>query len=450
MSLSSTPNLLNFKPLKNQYKIIYDVRKSYDYSLGTHELLLSGSVGSAKSLVLAHLIATHCVLFPGAVVGLGRLALPRLKETLCQKIREHLFEVGGGLDYQYNETSGAFKFNNGSRCIPFSWNDKNYQKFRSYELSAMAFEELSENKGDHWNAYKEAFSRVGRLSHVPECWVASATNPDSPSHPAYSHFIDPKNAGPTKHVYYSLTKDNPYLPKSYVENLYEIYDLKEAQRMVEGKWVEIKGEVIYHAYEREHNYVDKAYTINQNYPVIVAFDFNIAKGKPLSIAFLQHIRGKTHIFNEVTIEGLRTRPALEEAESKGLLDRRYTYIVHGDGTGHSRDTRSPMSDYDIIEAFMEEKRLRYDIDVPRRNPAIKERHNLMNGRICNAKGERNMFVYKDAPMAEEGLRLTALKDKANYIEDDSKPYQHITTAIGYSVCMDVDAQSDNTPQVLAR
>lgn len=450
MPLSSTPNLINFKPLKNQYKIIYDVRRTFDYSLGTHELLLSGSVGSAKSIVVAHLVATHCILYPGAVVGLGRLALPRLKETLCQKIREHLFEVGGGLEYTYNETSGAFKFNNGSRFIPFSWSDKNYQKFRSYDLSALAFEELSESKGDHWAAYREGFSRVGRLSHVPEKWVIGATNPDSPSHPAYSHFIDPKNASPTKHVYYSLTKDNPYLPKSYVENLYNIYDNREAQRMVEGKWIEIKSEVIYHTYSREANYIDKSYTIDPNYPVVMAFDFNIAKNKPLSLALLQHVRGTTHVFNEVTVEGLRTRDALEEARGKGLIDHQYQYIIHGDATGRSRDTRSNQSDYDIIESFMEEGRYRYDIDVGHTNPAVKERHNLVNGRICNANGDRNMFIYKDAPMAEEGFRLTALKDGANYIEDDSKPYQHITTAIGYSICEDVNASNDYTPQMITR
>ena len=449
-SLSSTPNLRQFKPLKNQYKLIYDIRKTFDYDLGVHEVLLSGSVGSAKSIVVAHLVATHCLLFPGAVVGLGRLALPRLKETLCQKIREHLFEVGGGLEYKYNETSGAFQFNNGSRCIPFSWSDKNYQKFRSYELSAMAFEELSENSGDHWSAYKEAFSRVGRLTHVPEKWVIGATNPDSPSHPAYGHFIDPKNAKPTRHVYYSLTKDNPYLPKSYVDNLYEVYDAKEAQRMVEGKWIEIKSEVIYYTYDREENYRDYSYQIDPNYPVVLAFDFNIAKGKPLSIAFMQHVRGTTHVYNEITIEGLRTRDALEEAEGQGLIPMDYTYIVHGDATGRSRNTRSNQSDYDIIESFFEERRLRYDIDVGTVNPPIKERHNLMNGRICNAKGERNLFVYKDAPMAEEGLRLTALKDGANYIEDDSKPYQHITTGIGYSVCEDVDSSRDTSPQMLSR
>jgi len=38
----------------------------------------------------------------------------------------------------------------------------------------------------------------------------------------------------------------------------------------------------------------------------------------------------------------------------------------------------------------------------------------------------------------EGFSLTKLKDGAQYIEDDSKRYQHITTAAGYGICSVLD------------
>gem|GEM_PF-3752116 len=155
--------------------MLYDI-KDFDYTNGVFELLLSGSVGSAKSMLLAHIAVDHCLRNPGAVFGIGRLALPRLKETLCQKIREHL--DGTGIRYSYDQTKGSFKFSNGSRIVAFSWADKQYEKFRSYELSGMGFEELSENRGDHERAYKEAFARVGRLRHVKEKLIVSASNPD--------------------------------------------------------------------------------------------------------------------------------------------------------------------------------------------------------------------------------------------------------------------------------
>jgi hypothetical protein len=42
-------------------------------------------------------------------------------------------------------------------------------------------------------------------------------------------------------------------------------------------------------------------------------------------------------------------------------------------------------------------------------------------------------VYKKAATLDEGMRLTKLRPGSQYIEDDSKRYQHITTALGYAV-----------------
>jgi hypothetical protein len=444
--ISSTPNYCNFLPLPQQADVLYDVQ-NHNYSAGLFEFLLSGSVGSSKSLTLAHLIVDHCLTYPGAAVGIGRLALPRLKETLCQKIKEHLY--GTGVEYKYDETKGSFKLPNSSKIIPFSWSDKKYEKFRSYELSAMVFEELSENHDEHKRAYMEAVARVGRLTHVPVAWVGCASNPDSPSHWAYKYFIEQKKR--SRKVYYSVTSDNPFLPKSYIENLLEIYDVKMARRMIYGEWLEISDEVIYYTYDRDQNFRDYSYKVLDNHPVCVAFDFNIAIGKPLSIAFIQHVDGQTHIFNQVVIEGLKTREALHEAKERGLLRKGLRYIIHGDASGRHSDTRNNQSDYEIIEMFFMDNDYEFEMDVPRSNPGIKERHNLMNGRICNAKGQRNLFVYKDAPTADEGLRLTTLKKGASYIEDDSKHFQHITTSIGYSVYAQLLEERNSGPdQLIAR
>ena len=105
-----------------------------------------------------------------------------------------------------------------------------------------------------------------------------------------------------------------------------------------------------------------------------------------------------------------------------------------------KDTRSKRSDWDIIDGYLSNllssrnRAVRYRIDVPRSNPPIRTRHNVMNGQICNARGERRLFVYKGAKTVDEGLRLTKLRSGAQYLEDDSDSFQHITTALGYAVC----------------
>lgn len=430
--MSSTPRFRDFIPTPPQYDLLHALNKQFDYSLGTHEVLCSGSVGSSKSVGAAHAIVDHCINYPGAVMGIGRLALPHLKRTLCQTIRKHLYNIGGGLDFKYYEVSGDFKFSNGSQIYAMSWKDGNYTKLGSYEYSSFVVEELTENKGKHEEAYKTITERVGRLK-IPQKFILSLTNPDSPSHWAYKYFI--QGASDTRHVFYSVTTDNYHLPKTYIKNLAETLDPKMYRRKVKGEWLEIRDEVIYYQYSSD-NRINKKYVVNPNYPIIMSCDFNIGYQKPMSYVFMQHIHGVTHIYGEVIIDGARTREAVIEAAEKGLLSGSRYILVHGDANGWAGNVMVEGCPYDEISKALKDLRLVYDIEAPRKNPEIKVRHNIMNGRIKNHLGQVKLFVYDGAETVDEGLRLTALKPGASFLEDDSKRYQHCTTAIGYSVCLD--------------
>lgn len=439
----SVPNLQEFKPLPQQIEIIRDIRKNFNYDKGVYELMLSGSVGSAKSLTLAHIAITHCLMFPGASFALGRLALPDLKETLCKRIQQHLFDTG--IEYKYNKSTGHFQLPNRSEMMALSWADMNLEKLGSHEFSAGAIEELTETKVD--GPYQKILQRIGRLPHVPEKFLISATNPDAPSHWAYRKIIMSKSD--RVKVYYSNTFDNPFLPKTYIEGLLERLDEKQAQRMIYGKWIEINSEVIYYAYG-DHCRKSGEYKPDSRYPIILAYDFNIGDGKPLSVAIMQYLPGKDefHIYDEIVVEGQRTLDTMDEALARDLIDPKFKYVIRGDRSGKSRDTRSIKSDYALIENFLQNltikgKKIDFAIEVPKANPPIRERHNTVNGYMRNAKGQTKLFVYDKAKTVDEGFRLTALKPGANYIEDDSKPYQHITTAIGYAVVYEARKRSQS-------
>lgn len=443
MEIKSTPNLEEFKPLPQQMEIITYIRQDIDYSKGTHEVLLSGSVGSSKSITLAHLILTHGLMYPKARIGIGRLALPQLKATLCQKIREHLYETQ--IDYQYKEVSGDFKLPNASEIKAISWSDGNLAKLGSMEFSAFAIEELTET--DDSRPYDVILQRTNRLPHIKEPWVVSATNPDGPSHWAYKKLIMSKSE--KVKVFYSNTFDNPYLPRSYIETLKERLDERMAQRMIYGKWIEIQNEVVYYAYLSKNNYRDKKYQINPMLPLRLCFDFNIGNGKPLSMVMAQYdsFRDEWHFFNEIIIDGQRTLDCMDELASRGFLDMDMQIKVHGDATGRARDTRSIQSDYDIIDNFLANyktksgRKLMYSIDVPRANPPIRERHNVVNAYCMNANGKHRLFVYKDAPTVDEGLRLTRLKTGAQYVEYDEDRFQHCTTSIGYAIMWEYNSRA---------
>lgn len=196
MREGSTPSFSEFRPVVPfQARLVRDI-ETFDYSQGVHEILLSGSVGSAKSLVAAHLAIKHCLQFKRARLLLGRRALPDLRDTIYTKILEHLegtklasgdtFQKG--IHYDAKDNTCYIRFYNGSEIISRSWADKKYKKLGSLELSAAVIEELTENEGDDKQAIQFIRMRVGRLPHVPQNWIIYCSNPSSPAHFAYDYF----------------------------------------------------------------------------------------------------------------------------------------------------------------------------------------------------------------------------------------------------------------------
>lgn len=446
LPVSGTPNLEEFDPhiIPYQYDVIKFVR-TFDYSKGVLEVMLSGSYGSAKSILMAHIGLTHIFLNPRSRLLLGRKAMPDLKDTILQKVIDHMEGVYvENKHFEVNQTRASIAFYNGAEVISRSWHDKKYKKFRSLELSAALIEELTENDPKEFDSfYKELFARIGRMPGIRENFIMSATNPDAPSHPAYERFILPKDH-PRRKVFYSRTDQNPFLPKTYIEQIKEGLTSQEVRRFIYGEWVEIKSEVVYYAYNPEKSAVLSNYKIDERYPVYLSWDFNIGDGKPMSMTVSQYIKGNFFFFEEVVIHGSRTLDTLEELNARGILDYNVEYIVHGDATGKRRDTRSIHSDYQIITSYLANLQnkygdVRFTVDVPRSNPPVRTRHSVVNGQLCNAFGMVSIFIdQKKCKTLDKGLRLTKLKKGGSYIEDDSDEWQHVTTSASYHVCRVID------------
>lgn len=443
---AEVPSFLDFSPkaILWQHRANYEVlhapyivhNLNGNPELETHEFLFSGSVGSAKSMLLAHIIVHHCITYKRAKVGIGRESMKDLKDTLYQMILDHLdgsFEEGK--DYKING-KGHIIFRNKAKIIPFSWHDKRYKKFRSHTFSLFIIEELTENKTRDF--YDEIKMRMGRMTKIPFSAIICATNPDDPAHWAHDYFIKGKENNPKIHVHYSVTSHNPFLPASYIRGLRETLDPKMALRMLKGQWISITTDKIYYSYDDELNVIP-SYEIDPKHPVCMSWDFNIGVGKPMSMCLFQIIGERFYFFDEVILEGSRTNDVLDELASRGYLDKGYHFQIYGDAYMRSNDTRSIKTDYTIIKSFLsnyetpDKVPVKYEMRVGVSNPPIRTRHNYVNGMLCNDLKERNLLVTKNCTTIRKGLQLTALKKGADYIEDDSKPYQHVTTAVGYAI-----------------
>ena len=435
----SRPNFSGFIPFGYQCGAL-DLLYNHDYSLYTPELLLSGSVGSAKSILCAHWVISHCLRWPGARVAICRQGLPDLKKTIYNEIIEHMEDsLIEGKHYKKRDNTADIKFMNGSEIIAVSFGDKRYGKVRSLKLSGIIIEEASEFDEEFYEeggGFTQFKGRLRRIWKVPENFLICATNPDEPDHPLYKYFIEGEKNFESRYVFYSITDENPYLDPVYIRQLRQDYSPIEAERFLRGRWISIKGKGLYSAYDPDVNFINDDYKINQTLPIRVSFDFNIGESKPMSCVLFQYdpIRDIFHFFNESVIEGGYVEDIMSDLFDRGLLSIPCPmYVIHGDATGRARTPASKLGNYDIIKQFLEGKQINYEMRVPRSNPPIRTRHIKMNAYCKNDLGDVRLFVYKKAKTAHDGMRLTRLKKGANYIEDDSKEYQHITTAMGYGL-----------------
>ena len=73
------------------------------------------------------------------------------------------------------------------------------------------------------------------------------------------------------------TRDNIFLPKDYVKNLYSIYNEKERQCLLEGAFISIDSGLVFPDYDPSMNKLDSDlydYVRNNSLPVYIAQDFN--------------------------------------------------------------------------------------------------------------------------------------------------------------------------------
>lgn len=270
------------------------------------------------------------------------------------------------------------------------------------------------------------------------------TTLDDPGSWMYGLFVDKYDDGLMEVVYAPTHTNEQNLPAGYIDGLRQSLDPKSFQRMVLAKWVSLAGGQIYYAFDRGIHVQAHADFHPENGPIMWAHDFNIGQGKPMSSVLCQTRKAPSKwgwrrelvVFDEIVLESSDTQDAVREFKSRGWhlkLPDRSRVVIYGDASGHSHDTRSRTSDYQIIRAagFTAQR-------VPYSNPPIRDRHNAVNALLKNAQGDVRLHVHPRCKTVAKGLETVILKSGAQYLEKETKE-QHVTTALGYLVCEEFPA-----------
>lgn len=394
----------------------YQVLKS-----GKRIILLGGGVGSGKTDVGSIWSLRKALAWPES---LGLIAANTYSQLADSTLRNFYRKVETyGLRVQPSElprTGRPFtlKVHNGRRWIEILC--RSMDKFETLSGLEIGWYWLDEV----WQTPRAAFDLVNARLRDSRCGQPQGlltTTLDEPSSWLYDVFVDKKDEDLCEVIYARTTDNLKNLPPGYLDLLKRTYDSRLFARMVEAKWVSLSKGRVYHQFDRREHV--RPLTLDPNLPLCWSHDFNI---NPMSSLAAQIKGREVRIVDEIVLETSSTPEVIAEFRARGYDRHPAGVVIYGDAAGRAGDTRSTISDYQLLRqaGFTVQK-------VPIANPSLRDRHNTVNTRLKNAGGQVGLFIDPGCKVLIKGFETTGYKP-GSHLEAESFE-QHITTALGYLV-----------------
>ena len=207
----------------------------------TKELLFGGSAGGGKSALGCYWQLKNRFKYPGTRGLIGRSKLKTLKETTLNTF----FEIAGmqglrpDVHFHYNAQYGLIDFPNKSQIILkdlFSYpSDPNFDELGSLEITDAFIDEAPQVTAKAKQIVRSRIRyKLDEYGLAPK--LLMTCNPSK--NWTYSEFYKPYRDGnlPTeKKFIQSLVQDNPFISKTYIDNLMQLDNVTK-ERLLYGNW----------------------------------------------------------------------------------------------------------------------------------------------------------------------------------------------------------------------
>jgi hypothetical protein len=226
-------------------------------------------------------------------------------------------------------------------------------------------------------------------------------------------------------------RENHYLTDKipdFYTRLEQSYDAKFYAQEVLGQYLHLSGGTVYTSFSHEDHL--KELEADLKLPLRWTMDFNV---DPMSSLIAQVDEGKVRVLDEIVIRNGTTQEACEE------FLRRYPrhdagVIVYGDASGYQQQTTG-LSDYEVVRDYLDVHSAHtVQYRVPKANPSVKERINLMNAKLRSASGEISVLVDMKCKELILDFEQVAFKAETYQIDKDrDRQRTHLSDALGYLV-----------------
>lgn len=279
----------------------------------------------------------------------------------------------------------------------------------------------------HVNKRSDAIKRISSRNSFKKSTKNCIDFVSTPEGFGYMHNFFVKNNNDNKILYTLDTLDNKEnLGEGYIDGLRELYDTRQLEAYLHGKFVNLTSGTVYYKFDRVQNHSDEY--LKDHDILYIGMDFNIDNMS----AVVHIIKNKPIAVDELT--------KVYDTEAMILLIKERfpnnTIIIYPDATGKKRQTNADKTDIEQL------KQAGFRVRARNSNPPVTDRVKNMNRMFLNGKGEVGYLVNtRKCPEYTEALERMA-NDKHG-IPDKTSGFDHITEAGGYFLYYEYPIKTNN-------
>jgi hypothetical protein len=310
-----------------------------------------GGIVRACKLLLQH---------PGENIGYYLPTYDLIKLRVMPGIESFLGRIG--IPATINKSDYSVEAKGFGKIILRSYD--NPGRIISYEVAHSIVDELdtldAEKAAYVWRKVDERNRQ--RTLHPTGNTIGNVTTPDQ-GYNGFTYTRWVKDPLPNSELIKAPTYSNPYLPPGYVEQIRNNYDPILADMYIEGDFVSLSRNKVYHFFDRNKHHTNRVLTADDP-AVHIGLDFNIGgccatvwvieDNKPIAVdEFVSH----------------------DTYDVVNNINQRYKgkrAIIYPDASGKAGRTNASQSDIEILQSNG------LIVDAPNANPGVRDRINSVN------------------------------------------------------------------------
>ena len=351
---------------------------------------------------------------------IGAPTFPMLRDATQTALFEAL--ARNEIPYTFNRAENCLEFTDNKSRVLFRAIEE-FERLRGSNLAWFGLDELTYAPEDAWLRL-EGRLRDPKASRLCGFAVWTPKGYDW----VYERFIASKVDG------YETVIAKPFenrflLDKipDYYDRLKSSYDGRFYEQEVLGQYLSMNGGRVYPAFEREGNV--RPAEVDESLPLLWALDFNV---DPMCSVVAQIDRaGRVAVIDEIVLSRASTYQACEEFLTR-FESHMGGLVVYADATGARMQT-SGKSDLEILKEVLKNFP-GVTFQIPKSNPAVRDRVTLMNGKLGSADGTRLLMVDPKCGELIKDLEQVVYKEGSQVIDKDRDTRRtHLSDALGYLV-----------------